>query len=847
MSNTISQDTFIGGMSALFDSTKTPNNAYRIGLNCRARKNGLTGAFKPVKVSTPASKHQALFSLDTTLIVLIGGIAYKFLPDDFSVTPIIGFPALSATPDFLYHVAIPAPTNSFVTTDADGGKTYVPSITKLPEVAIIQDGVTQPSLVFGDLTSRRAKTYGEWTYDNPEYVPIAKQMCYAAGTRKVFAVSPDGKRIFQSVSGRGLDFVLNFNDATGERQGDAESTSLAVAASTLVALVASQTGGFIGFTRAAAYTGTPDPVYPQIFGEPYIKPGDLFPVGSVGHLGFTSANGESVFVSPGGIQSFNEVAQALAESNNTAFGAPILDFLVRPITRCCSIRADNYTFFGLDTIFGSGIAVFDNQLGSFVSFDLVGAVKQFALLDNAGMNRLFFITYTNELYELPLYSGEKSAFHVYFGEFTGSAEKSFKPTRAVIALNNVRTSADVSVKFFVDRKLVDAQTKLIESERPSVNSLSTIPVTFPTEGETTNRQAAFTNTDSVYGQSIGIELNCAADATLTSLSVELETANRVQLEEQMNASVDKFVVVGDIYPTERLEVQQAEVIVGDPYYFYTPNGAASMLNGDETITTTAAYECKRFVAKANILYGSAGAEIINLSEFERLLLAPGALYRPILLGGLGYTERISPILTSIASLGVQPHYVTGPWEHDDNARLVHALGYTGTTQFYVEETPRIRKFFLGFPMGTVKSHVTTSGALVTPPAPNELLESGSWYGRIRAAIVGGDTKLNVIFASHSPYLGFGEHKPGVADFRWNFKRLGIHAVISANSNAYYRTYVDGVHFIAVGNGNNLDEDFANEEYYAGLGALRLVATSSELSGEFYDADNRIRDRFFVPL
>lgn len=841
MNPIINQRAFAGGMSALFDSTKPPENTYRIGINTRARKNVLAGAFKPIKITTPNAIHQAIFSLDDKLVVIIGGVPHIYNDASRTVTEIPGAASLSPTATFVYHESVPAPDNPFVVTGNNFSKTYVPAVNQIPAVTVLQDGETQPRILTPELVCRAAGTYAAWTYDGPEYIPIGRQMCYSSGTKKLFVASPDGRRVFQSVSGRPLDFVLNFNSTTGVKQSDAEGSSIVVSAARLVLLAAAQTGGFIAATRHGAFSANPSADYPLAFGEPYLKPDPLFPVGAVSHLCISTANGESVFVSPGGIQSFNEVMQYQNESNNTAFGAPISDYIIQPITRACAIRANSYTFFGMDTVFGSGILVFDNQIGAFVSIDLVGAVKEFAILDNNGQSRVFFITYTNEMYELPLYSGTPSAFHVYLGEFTTTPEAQQKPDRVCLTLNNVRNAGEVTVDFVVDRVVVDTQSRAITGNETAPTLVRTTPVDLPTEGETKAIQLAITPDNRPAGQTLGLWLGCNADAVIANVSFEISMVTKSAVVESQSTDIDEYLVVGDIYPELAVAAQLAEVTVGNHYVFYAPTAGCQLLNGSETVTIPTQYGCKMFQAKANILYGTAGGMVYGFDKLGELLDSnPDAT--PILLGGLGFTERVSPLLTYLDRQGRDPYYLVGPWENDDAARLLYALGYTGTTRFYVKETPRIRLFFLSFPLDST-AIPDSSGNIF--PVPAEMTETGTWHAEIQATIAAAaDNKLNVIISSHAPYA-VGTLAPGYADFRWNFKRLGVHAVISSNTFSAYRTYVDGVHYITVGTGNTLHESSAT--YFGGRGILALSATATGLRGVYRDGSGRIFDRFFIPV
>jgi hypothetical protein len=800
------QDNFAGGMSLVFDSTKTPANMFRCGLNTQIRKNSLVGFFRPIRIPTPSANHQAIFTLDVNLCLVIAGNVYRFDDVNDSVVAIPSTANLDADAEYVYTANVPVPTNTIVNSG------YRPSISAFTPATVLQDGLSQPLLVGPNMAARQAYTYDQWTFDNPEYIPIGKQM--AVSGNKLFVVSPDGTKVFQSVSGRCVDFVLNFNSNTGERQGDAASTSLAFSAAKATAIVPSQNGGFLGFTRYGAHAGQPRPDYPLIFGEVYIDPVDLFPVGAVNHLAFTLANGESVFVSPTGIQSFNQVAQIQSESNATIFGAPISDLIIKPIVRTACISAAEYSFFAFDTIYGSAIAVFDNRISAWAGLIIGYSVKQFAVLNTTGLERLFFITHTDEFYELPLYSGSRMPITAYLGEYTSGPNEAFKPTRASVFLNNIRGSGNLQVAFYLNRKQVAEKTLAVTAEREAESSLETVPVDFPTEGETQAEAFHFEPDGVGVGQNVGLRVSFDGDAAVTGVNLELTRHTRMSKEAASTVASDLFMFIGNIAEDNTYTANAQSVVVGSQYVFYTPDGASRLLNGGEVVTTYSAHEAKVFTAKADRIYFSAGM-VLDFSSVRSLL---DGSYRPIVLGNLGTTARCAPILATFNSLGKSPLFTFGPHEHDNAERLVYAYGYTGYPEFYKHETDNLRIYLATFPIDTA------DGVGPYSPLDDRISGDGKWAKEIENNNLA-DEKFCVFCCHQSPFAD-----TAYPDLRWNYRRLGVRIVVSGDGE-YYRTYQDGVVYVRAG----------------GIAGRLLMKGYSHGADFIYETlEGVVHDRFYVP-
>jgi hypothetical protein len=835
MPNVVQGD-FSGGMSAFADSTKVPANQYYLGLNTRIRSSGIEGAFRPIEYDSPEGNHQGLFALDDKLILISSGLLYEIVLADRSFRPITTPFAMSASVEFVYHQSVPAPNNFKVNGNVQT------MLSTFPEAVVLQDGLNQPGLLGFNLSSRLAKTYGEWQYDTPEYVPIGKQMCSSGNI--LFIVDPTGRKIYRSVSGRQLDFVLDFNSTTGQKQLDANGTFLAVATAQLNAIHPAQGGGIVAFTKEQSYTLLPDSSADLVFGEIYLRPGDLFPVGVVNHLSFTQANGQTVFVSPSGIQEFNQVAQQLRESNSNPFSAPIFEHLVLPITSTATASAGDYTFFAVSSKFGDGILVYDNQRQVFTGFDLVGRVKEFAVLSVNNLRRVFFITYSNQVFELPIYTGTRRTFHLIVGEYNDTGgSKRVKPGNTHLVFNNVRSSGEIVVETYKDKVLSKRIQQNLQADRTSTNLLSTTPQAFPLGEETQTKPITFDTADG-EGFAWGFGISCSADARLISTDIELMTTAVETVNPNLEATEkQRFAFIGEL----RADVTSTglctyAVTVGKVYVFYTPVEAASLTNDKETITTTFAGDAKVFRAISDRIYLPTDAKLL---DYETVLEIIQQADRPdcfFLLGNLGFQADFWHIRRLFDYKNTLISAISGNTDID-NSQIVKFSNTFNTPEYYVYETEYVNFYCFRIPLDTTASALNADGTL-TNGTPAVLTEDGLWANWLRANILQRDNNKFNIVVWHFPAYSSGDYSPGYTTLRWPMKRFGVDAVISAHDKNYQRTYADDVFWITVGTGDAT----TLQDPVTGLainGHLELEATAPLLQFTFKDTEGGLRDRFTI--
>jgi len=819
---------FVGGINATYDRTKTEESAYPVGFNCRVRKNVVQGAFKPVRIQTPSGLQQAIFSLDDALLNVIAGAVYKIDPDTGNSSA-LSSQVLSPTAEIVYHQNVPAPT-SFFMVGSNGELTYNSKVSTQPECVVLQDGTTQPSLVTPDLGVRQTKTYVEWSFNQPEYVPIGRQMCHNGNV--LYIASADGRTIYRSVSGRPLDFVLAIDDATGEKRGDATSTSTAVATSKLTALIPAQQGGFLAFTYSGAYGVSLDYNVVDDFGEPAMIPNQLFPVGAVGQYAFSSANGQTLFVTSSGIVSFDQVAQALRESNNSSLGAPITDYLIRPIESVACAAADDYVFFAVSTIFGDGILVYDTQINTFVSIDLVGKIKEFAILRGSGVDRLFYITTSDELYEMPLYEGERSTYSLLLTYAAQDPRIRIRPESASLSFVNVKSNGTVTLITYVDNKFVSSRSLQLEAD---TNTNTNTPVAAIVSKNAKPQVLNFSLDEGLLGYSVSYELVCTAEADFATAVFECPESEQLATHAE-ETSVQTFRVLGNILPDEIYAGGSASVDLHVWMILYSRLGPAWVSNGGKRITALQG-EAVKFIAQASNQTFDASSKLYDYSTLIGLITQNGT--KPtdglFILGDLG-NDSCVPAFKILRMLGEEVHPVLGPSDQETLTLNAEYTAQGGKPIRYLVETDHVDFYCFSIPLPTADAEIDSGGNLVGP-TPDEMLETGQFARWLSASIANRPkTRIPVVVFGYPPYSSSARFAPGFAALRWNFRKLGVKLVL-ANGRSYEHIYLNDVTYINVGTGSK------SSLLEAGVpGQLEILAHAKHLELSFKDYLGYERDR-----
>lgn len=453
------QSSFLGGMNMAVDDSRLGEDEYRLAFNVRNRYGDLRPIRCPDSINIGFTKDvrlQGLYTVGDFLFAFQNGEA-KFkhrLADTGSLIVDNTWTTLwdtsnsnlmlDANVDTVYIQAVPGSvmdmprkaTSSSVANDENNPSvklTYnTTKWTKTIAGIIVQDGVNQPNLIVfsstdagATATIRKCRTFAEWGTgasgeEIREYVPIGKQMLFFGG--KLYIVSPDGKQIYHSVSGRPLDFVVPIDQngvkiAASEADGGAPAVSYSVSYEPITCIHALNTDSFFVSTRTASYAVTPN-LNHTLFGEPTFGKTYLFSASVVNQHSFVDAGGDFVFIDTEGLRSFNAVKQLKNEGRNSAFSlkvAKLFEGVVQDVT--AAIEFDNYVLFACKTIYGYGVVVYDNTSQKFVSLDLlaenkhtgyalgssVPAITQFTKIDSDTAHELYASTIDGRL--LKLYSG----------------------------------------------------------------------------------------------------------------------------------------------------------------------------------------------------------------------------------------------------------------------------------------------------------------------------------------------------------------------------------------------------------------------------------------------------------
>jgi len=484
--------TFIGGMVPIIpDASKIPNGAYRIARNVRVRDNIVTPAAEPVDLTKnlPFGSIQGGHEMGMWVIVFIAGIAYArhLSNNNQSWVPLAGYRINQSVND-IYTEVVPMAFNTFKRNNNGATDTSIPQIANgfyndqgggIP-CLVAQDGINQPMLIHPDasglsFTCRAARTYADWTPDNPEYVPIGKQMVWD-GARLHIALNgrfryEKQRLVGKSVNNRPLDFMVvldsDGNKLVDETQGDARITSYGVDFDEITALrvVNNSQPAVIVATQKNLWQAVPD--YTQIdqtFGEPVYRPVFISGTGAVSQNAFaeTTINtdaGSTAFVSQSGIRAINAAAQNKYEGRNYPLSREVSPLLA-DITQAygAAIQFNDYTYFALTTTLGFATLIYDSVLSKWVSVDKYAltdnGIFKFLVVREPGRQRLLALTRTKVL------AMEEAATYspgIYLGDYSSTNDDLMRveqvPTRVYVNYINEDSAGTFNVTVFCDERI----------------------------------------------------------------------------------------------------------------------------------------------------------------------------------------------------------------------------------------------------------------------------------------------------------------------------------------------------------------------------------------------------------
>jgi len=406
---------FRGGLRRDVDPTKLEDSQYPLLVNMRSRY----GTLKPIKLPSkvrgfPSGLMQGCYAQGSQVLVFVGGTAHiRDYAIQGSVFQQIRDFNMNSKVDIIYAEAVPTSYYNFGRVAGEGDLSIVRKGTTFsspsPACIVCQDGINKPKLVFSAGGVRDAKTFQQWSNpDDREYVPTGKQMLFHDGI--LYLVSPDGKSIYRSVSGRALDFVVAV-DTNGDKltdtlfQEEAQRCAHFVNNAEITCLAKLSVGSnnpdfgapFLVGTRVGSFKVSPNFAQLQ-FGEPTFRNDSAFPTAPLNQASFAPTAGDLHFVDETGLRSYQQTLSAGGiVSKDIAVSASIYTLFENiQQTKTAVAYFDNYTVYAVNTIYGYGIVLFDNLRGVFEALDIFeeldSPIKMFCQTNIKGIKTLYFCT-----------------------------------------------------------------------------------------------------------------------------------------------------------------------------------------------------------------------------------------------------------------------------------------------------------------------------------------------------------------------------------------------------------------------------------------------------------------------
>lgn len=538
------------------DDTRIGTNQYRVGFNLRNRFDQLDEIPSSIlDDKAPFGAKQELVTFGNYLILFAAGGAYYKLYTDSEWTKIPLFQMSAVAPRFwtkaipvstTNYLRIAAQSNAVISYDASGNPVYstapnsrgpinVNTIAgaaqgNLPGL-LVQDNVNQPWFIFigqdGKPIARRTQRFQDWqitftdetntvvrndskppeegTYvpvgDKREYVPIGNSMEYVDGV--LYITSPDGQYIYQSVTGRPLDFVRNVVNTLAKANtnppftqyggGDATTTSYSVGVGPINCLRAMADGSLFVAAANANFSVFKDRSNnaPQQFGEFTLDRKFLFNAVCLSDRVIFDSKGDTKFITLGGVRSFNSIAQSNNEGRNEPFTSTIqkaFNNIVQSPQYSAGILFNDYEFYAVQTIFGPAIAVYDTTINSWSSFDIAQTggkrIKQLAKIELTSL-ALFAVTEDDSIYYLYSSSNKRDEASIRYkgmcstiatneqGIVELAPQLEIKLMNARVIMNEITENSNCSIKPYVNNRLSKGtQEKTITYSNPTYSDNS---------------------------------------------------------------------------------------------------------------------------------------------------------------------------------------------------------------------------------------------------------------------------------------------------------------------------------------------------------------------------------------
>lgn len=490
------QTKFTGGINLFDNESEIKDDEYRLLINGRQRLANPTPIQKSVKLTLPlVGNNQGGIAVGSTLIVFISGRAYYKLINSSAWVRIPSL-QMDATARRFWTQAVPKSTRNYVRKRNDTLNNPILLTTDFnvagnPAGVLVQDGLSQPWLIQFDavtqtFVARETKRYADWsnvslTADDREYVPIGKQMFML--NEKLYIVAPDGKSIYQSVTGRPLDFMVNVdndgNKLPAEGFGGAASVSFAFDSDEITHVQSTNlTDTFVYATARYVRLVTLD-YNNTILGEPTYRRSQEIEAGVVNDQSFVDNLGDFAFIDNDGIKSFNAVVNYRVEGRNSIFSLTLnksVAGIPQTANQAAAISFDNYSLFYCRTEFGKSIAVYDTLRQKWVSIDVTSLVdiKQFVVFANGAVQKLYAIA-DDGIYEM--FAGtERETAQIHLKTLMpDDLKKEHKGATVQPIFKGATSDGDLQVQEYVDEQFSAVQERDIAESTMAM----TFPIRFP--------------------------------------------------------------------------------------------------------------------------------------------------------------------------------------------------------------------------------------------------------------------------------------------------------------------------------------------------------------------------------
>ena len=543
---TFIKNDFSGGMNRLDDSTKVKANEVPLLVNARNRYNVIEPILVPALVSAglPTGLYQGIYAAGSIVVVFIAGKAYykDYNNAASNFTQVAGL-LMSTTAATIHLSFVAISNNNFARkagTSPNSAITLGASIATSPQCAVVQDGINQPWIINADGTARITQNYNQWSLANREYVPIGLQMAFSDAV--LYVVSSNGQKIYRSVTGRPLDFVVAV-DSAADKVADAELTSHAVTYGTITCIKALNTNpsGIFVSTAYNSFLVIPD-TNNLIFGEPTFTNTPLFTTGPLNQFSFIELLGDNAFIDFSGIRSFNAVLQLKREGQNSPFSAKISPLLAGVIqSATATVNFDDYALFALKTVYGNAIIFYDTLTQTWVNIDKfvsLSNIKQFAEVKLTASRHLFYLT-ASGIYEY--YKGTSYArAGIYIGDFvSGDNFIQHKPDKLSLVFTDPIQLGLVDVSIFVDAARGKTYSTYISAYVDAQSANREFP--FGAASKDRVRAIDIDIAREATGHKLGMYIEWAFNVKL--LSAEMVTLTEINTEQQAISLVEGATVI----------------------------------------------------------------------------------------------------------------------------------------------------------------------------------------------------------------------------------------------------------------------------------------------------------------